>query len=391
VARVHALLVLRAAVLVALLGSSALTIDYLSPVPTFCGVTSGCGTVHESAWSHLGPLNVPLPALGLVCFTAVLTLSLLPGARRHAAAPLAVAGGVLALGLLALQWLKIGAFCVLCVTVDSAALVAAAAGVAFMRFGRDASDGAHTLESATDGATGEPLRDGAWIALGVIAVTAPLVWPSVKPLPDVPREIAAYYEPGKINVVEFVDFQCPFCRMYQPELKRVIDEFGARVHFVRLDLPLAMHPLARGAAHAHLCAVARGRGEEMANALMATEDLSAAGLLKAGVSVGLDPKALETCMNAPETDRDAGKSEALLKRLGLLQGLPTTFVGSKMIVGAEEAPALRAAFELAAAGSNHGIPGSAYAAIVVAAAGASVWFGRRRGASSASALPLARS
>lgn len=390
-ARVHALLVLRAAVLVALLGSSALTVDYLSPVPTFCGVTTGCGTVHESAWSHLGPLNVPLPALGLVCFTAVLTLSLLPGTRRHSAAPLSIAGGVLALGLLALQWLKLGAFCVLCVTVDSAALVAAAAGVVFVSLGRSGPGGVRVaaLDDATDGASAEPLRDGAWIALGVIAVTSPLLWPSVKPLPDVPREIATYYEAGKINVVEFVDFQCPFCRMYQPELKRVIDEFGARVHFVRLDLPLAMHPLARGAARAHLCAVARGRGEAMANALMATEDLSTAGLLKAGESVGIDSKALEACMNTPATDHAAGTSEDLLKRLGLLQGLPTTFVGSKMIVGAEEAPALREAFEQAAAGSNHGIPGSAYAAIVAAAAGASLWFGRRKRAPAPKAAPVA--
>jgi len=381
VARVHALLVLRAAVLVALLGSSALTIDYLSPVPTFCGATSGCGTVHQSAWSHLGPLNVPLPALGLVCFTAVLTLSLLPGTRRYTAAPLAIAGGAVATALLLLQWLKVGAFCVLCVTVDTAALVAAAAGLAFvLRKGDDAST-AESEPSPSD-ARSEPLRDGAWIALGVLAVTAPLVWPAVQPLPDVPREIAAYYEPGKINVVEFVDFQCPFCRMYQPELKKVIDEYGSRVHFVRLDLPLAMHPLARGAARAHLCGVARGRGEQLANALFETEDLSTAGLLKAGASVGLDPKALEACMNAPETDRDAGKSEELLKRLGLLQGLPTTFVGAKMIVGAEEAPALREAFEQAAAGANHGIPGSIYTAIVLAAAAASVGFGRRRSVTS---------
>lgn len=384
------MLLLRAAVLVALLGSSALTIDYLSPVPTFCGATSGCGTVHQSAWSHLGPLNVPLPALGLVCFTAVLTLSLLPGVRRHAAAPLAIAGGGLAAVLLTLQWLAIHAFCVLCVTVDSAALVAALAGAAFIALGRGRLAGGGTdvatLETATHAS--EPLRDGAWVALGVIAVTAPLVWPAVRPLPDVPREIAAYYEPGKINVVEFVDFQCPFCRMYQPELQKVIAEYGPRVHFVRLDLPLAMHPLARGAAHAHLCGVARGRGEELANALFATEDLSTAGLLKAGASVGLDPKALEACMNAPATDREAGKSEALLTRLGLLQGLPTTFVGSKMIVGAVETPALREAFEQAAAGVNHGIPGPAYAAIVLAAAGASVFFGRRKSPRSASSAPV---
>jgi len=370
VANVRALLILRAAVLVALLGSSALTIDYLSPVPTYCRATSGCGTVQQSAFAHLGAARIPLPALGLVGFTAVLTLSLLPGARRRAAAPIALVGGLGAAALLLVQWLQIHAFCVFCVTVDVSALVAAAAG-AVMLFSRDSE-----LTSSASGLA-EPFKDGAWIALGVLAVTAPLLWPSVRPLPDVPREIAAYYVPGKINVVEFVDFQCPFCRLYHPELKKVAAEYGDRVHLVRLDLPLAMHPLARGAARAHVCAVARGRGEELANALMESEDLSVPGLLKTGAAVGLDPKALEACMNAPETDREASKSEELLTRLGLLQGLPTTFVGAKMIVGAVEAPALREAFEQAALGAHHGVPAPVYVSIVALAAAASLWFGRR--------------
>jgi len=387
VAKVSALLVLRAAVLVALLGSSALTVDYLSPVPSYCGATSGCAIVQHSGWGYLGAGGVPLPALGLVGFTAVLTLSLLPGRRRHAAAPIAVAGGLAALALLAIQWLKIGAFCVLCVGVDVSAAVAAAAGVAFLLQRSPTPTSEEHAASGAQPGPNEPLRDGAWIALGVLAVTAPLLWPSIRSVPDVPREIAAYYEPGKINVVEFVDFQCPFCRMYHPELKKVAAEFGDRVHLVRLDLPLAMHPLARGAARAHVCAVARGRGEPLANALFEAEDLSPPGVLKAAAGVGLDTKELERCMAAATTDREASKSEELLKRLGLLQGLPTTFIGSKMIVGAVEEPALRDAFEQALGGARRGVPAPLYIALLLAAAGASVWLGRRRERAAPSATP----
>jgi protein-disulfide isomerase/uncharacterized membrane protein len=376
VAKVSALVVLRAAALVALLGSSALTIDYLSPVPSYCGATSGCAAVQHSGWGYLGA-HVPLPALGLVGFTAVLTLSLLPGRRRHAAAPIAVAGGLAALVLLGIQGLKLGVFCSLCVGVDSAAVVAGAAGAAFLLLGSaGAAAGSSTLDD--DGDLREPLRDGAWIALGVLAVTAPLLWPTVRPIPDVPREIGRYYLPGKINVVEFVDFQCPFCRLYHPELKKVAAEYGDRVNLVRLDLPLAMHPLARGAAKAHLCAVARGKGEALANALFEAEDLSLPGLLKAGASVGLDPKELGHCMADPAMDREASKSEELLTRLGLLEGLPTTFVGAKMLVGAVEEPALRDAFEQALVGAHRGVPAPVYVTALVLAVGASVWFGRRR-------------
>ncbi len=377
-AKVRALLLLRAAVLVALLGSAALTIDYLSPVPSFCGASSGCGTVQHSGWGYLGAARIPLPALGVVGFTVVLTLSLLPGRRRYAAAPVALAGGVAALGLLIVQWFVVKAFCALCVGVDLAALVAAGAAAAFLFWPAPASGG-EPAGPMSEGVLPEPLHDGAWIALGVLAVVTPLLWPSLRPAPDVPREIAAYYQPGKVNVVEFVDFECPFCRLYHPELKKVAAEFVGQVNLVRLDLPLAMHPNARGAARAHLCAVAEGREEQMADALFAAEDLTEPGLLRAGKVAGLDPQALERCMKEPAIDRKAGEAEALLTRLGMLEGLPTTFIGSRMFVGAVQAPELREAFQQALIGTNGGVPAPLYLALCLAAAGASVTFGWLRG------------
>jgi len=378
VPKVLGLVVLRAAALVALVGSSALTVDYLSPIPSFCGATSGCGIVQNSGWGYLGAAHVPLPAVGLVGFTVLLTLSLLPGRRRLSAAPIALIGGVIGAVLLLVQKLKLGVFCVLCVTVDTAAIVAAAAA-ALVLFGPEPPRTAGDLaRSDDDGAPREPLRDGAWIALGVLAVTAPLLWPSLRPLPDVPREIAAYYVRGKINVVEFVDFQCPFCRLYHPELKKVAAEYGERVHLVRLDLPLAMHPLARGAARAHACALQQGHGDAMANALFETEDLTRPGLLKAGVSVGLEEKALAACLDDPASEAAVAKTESILPKLGLLQGLPTTFIGAKMLVGAEEAPALREAFDHAEQGAERGVPAPIYVAVLLAAAGLTLWFGRAR-------------
>ena len=370
------LLLLRAAALVALLGSSALTVDYLSPTPSYCGASSGCGLVQRSGWGYVGAAHIPLPALGLVGFTALLTLSLLPGRRRFTAGPVALLGGLMGAALLLVQALKLGVFCVLCVTVDTAALVAAAGG-ALVLFAREPS-GEGVATSANDDAVREPFRDGTWMALGALAVAAPLLWPSLRPLPDVPREIASYYVRGKINVVEFVDFECPFCRLYHPELKKVAAEYGDRVNLVRLDLPLAMHPQARGAAHAHACAVAKGKSDAMANALFETEDLSRAGLVKAGTSAGLDAKELEACLDAPATEAAVKKTEAILRDLGLLQGLPTTFIGTKMLVGAEEAPALREAFDHALDAADRGVPAPAYIAALVAIAGATLFFGRSR-------------
>ena len=118
-------MLLRIAALVALAGSSALTIDSLSPVPSFCSASSGCGKVQQSDWADLG--GVPLPVIGLAAFTALFTLSLLPGKRRKLAASVAIAGAVLALVLLLVQRSWWGLLLVVR-DVDSAAIVAGVAG-----------------------------------------------------------------------------------------------------------------------------------------------------------------------------------------------------------------------------------------------------------------------
>jgi predicted DsbA family dithiol-disulfide isomerase/uncharacterized membrane protein len=379
--------VLRAAVLVALLGSSALTIDYLLPIPSFCGAGSGCGKVQESGFGYVGDAGIPLPALGLAAFTALFTLSLLPGARRRLAAPVAILGGVIGLFLLVLQGAVVKAFCQLCVAVDLSAIVAALAGVLVLRTKAEplaADTGASPAAAATAAgappseppAPGEPLREWAWGTLALLAVLAPLLWPSFRPSPDVPREIAAYFVRGKINVVEFVDFECPFCRLLHPQLKAVVAEYGDRVNFVRLDLPLSMHPLARGAARAHLCAVAQQRGDPMADALFESEDLSEPGLMAAAQKIGLEPGAFRACLASAETEAKLKKSESILRDSGLMQGLPTTFVGAKMLVGAQEDATLRDAFEEAASGLESGVPAPLYAAFFLLAAGVVIYLGR---------------
>lgn len=359
-------MLLRAAVLVALAGSSALAIDYLSPVPSFCSASSGCGKVQQSDWANLA--GVPLPLLGLAAFTALFTLSLLPGKRRLLAASAAIVGAVLAITLLLVQAFVVGAFCYLCVTVDLAAIVAGIAGLFAIRKSAPLTD---------------PLRDWAWAGLAVLAVVGPFQWPRLRPAPDVPAPLAAYFVPGKINVIEFVDFECPFCRLLHPELKKVVAEYGTRVHFVRLDLPLQMHPNARGAARAHVCATEAGRGDAIADLLFETENLEESGLLAAAKQVGLDEGEFKRCLAAPETEAKVKKSESILRDAELLQGLPTTFVGTEMLVGAQDAVALRDAFDKAARG---GVPaelsvalvGGLYVTLLAAAAGAVIFFGRTR-------------
>ncbi len=356
--------VLRLALLFALVASSALMIDYLSANPAFCSGTSGCGTVRRSGWGYLGP--VPLPALGVVAFLGVLSLSLGPAAVRRFASWAAIAGALIAGALIVVQAAIIHAFCSLCIVVDLAAIVAGAAGIALVTKGGDG-------EASARG----PLASWAWGALAALAVAAPLFWPGVRPAADLPGGVRERHVPGKINVVEFVDFECPFCRMFHPTLKKVVMEYGNRVNFVRLDLPLESHAHARGAAKAHLCADEQRAGDRMAEALFEAEDLTSEGLVGVAKALGLDLSRFEACVSAPQTEKRLAGIESILVDAGMLQGLPTTFVGNTMLVGARDDVALRDAFERAARGSDSGgIPGWAYLAAVLAAAGVIVWRGR---------------
>jgi hypothetical protein len=115
----------------------------------------------------------------------------------------------------------------------------------------------------------------------------------------------------------------------------------------------------------------------MAEALFETEDLSSEGLVAVAKTVGLDLPSFERCVAAPQTETKLVAIESILKDSGMLQGLPTTFVGNEMIVGAMDDVALRDTFERAARGGGAGgIPGYAYVAVVVALAGFITWAGR---------------
>src|SRR5262245_21426636 len=116
-----------AAAVTGLAASAVLLVDSLRPAPVFCG-EGGCATVRATAWAR--PLGVPMPVVGLAFFGLMLALTLAGPRVARARLVLAAAGGVGALGLLALQGLVIGAWCKLCVVADTSALALAAAIVA---------------------------------------------------------------------------------------------------------------------------------------------------------------------------------------------------------------------------------------------------------------------
>jgi len=342
---------LRVLALVALGASAALFVDYTTPEPTFCGAGSGCAAVRGSGLGYLvvGQVPIPVPLFGLLGFSFLLGISLIsrPELRRRWVLNAGVLGALAAIVLLLVQALSIGVFCTLCVVVDVAAILA---GIAAFLYSRAFAE---TGESEQD--RRRDLRGWAWAALGLLCVAAAFTWPLVRPPPPVPQAVRALYVASKINVVEFADFECPFCRELHFRLKPLLEPYGDRLHFVRLNLPLDSHPHARGAARAYVCADAQKKTDAMADALFAAENLEPAANRQLAVSLGLDMTRFDACMADAGTDRRIDAEAKILKDNDF-QGLPTTFIGARQIVGALPDESFRAALERASrAETNAGL------------------------------------
>jgi predicted DsbA family dithiol-disulfide isomerase/uncharacterized membrane protein len=357
----------RLAAVLALAVSAALFVDYTGAVPTFCGANSGCAAVRGSGFGYLvlRGFPVPLPVFGMLGFALLFGVSLTGELRRWV--PLvAGVGGVVALGLFGLQAFWIRHLCALCVTVDACGVLAAVSGFVHWK-------GELSAPEAEFG-----LRWGAWPVLSVLALVAPLAWPHVRPAPPVPAGVRALYQPGKINVVEFADYECPFCRRLHPQLKAVIASYPGKVNFTRLNLPLHSHEFARGAAEAQVCARNQGKGDEMADRLFAAEDLRPPENRVQARILGLDMAAYDACIASGKADAVIDAESKILIDDGL-QGLPTTFVAAQTVIGAQPEEVFRDAFDRAERGEgNSGIPAPAYWLTVLALASAVTWVGRVR-------------
>jgi len=381
---------------VALAASAALYVHYLSPLDSgYCGPSSGCEAARRSGLGYFfGSRYISLPLLSLIAFGGLLGISLrrAPAAAPGAApAPSAVANGAAAGGLAELwrdpsltlfaasgvgavlglvfigyQALVLEQFCWLCLVVDGAAV--ACAVFAFFS-ARAARRDALAPQS--------PLRGAACFAVAALLVAGPLVWDAIKPPPEIPSTVAAVYQPGKINVVEFADFECPYCRRLHAVIKPLLAEYGDAVAFRRAHRPLDRHPHAFHAARAAICAEAQGRGEEMANRLF-EETLSDEGISRIAEGLRLDPIAFDRCVNSDETTAALERDAALLPD-ELLRGLPTTYVGNKQFVGVPTEAALRDAFERARSTPAMAPSGGLFAALLALSIGLVGFFGRRRG------------
>jgi protein-disulfide isomerase len=133
-----------------------------------------------------------------------------------------------------------------------------------------------------------------------------------------------------ITVVEFTDYQCPYCRRFQaetwPALKRYYVDTG-KVRFIVRDLPLKIHSQARPAAEAAHCAGEQGRFWPMHQALLARDmRLDEASIVAKAQALGLDLARFRQCVTSNKYEAAIVRNAAQAAALGV-QGTPTFIIG----------------------------------------------------------------
>ena len=137
-----------------------------------------------------------------------------------------------------------------------------------------------------------------------------------------------------VVIVEFSDFECPFCKRATATLDALLERYGDRVRFVFKDFPLPSHPNASKAAEAGNCANEQNRFWEFHDKLFATQGaLDVSSLKVYAVELGLDAAAFASCL-------DGGQYAAAVSRdlqIGRDSGAsstPTFFINGRPVLGA---------------------------------------------------------
>lgn len=163
-----------------------------------------------------------------------------------------------------------------------------------------------------------------------------------------------------VTVVEFADFECPYCRSVQPALAEMLAAYPDDVRLVFRHFPLSYHPRARPAARAAECAFAQDRFFEMA-ALVFTSALDDSTLAADAAAAGVpDLDAWTTCLTAASTDARIDGDIDIGRTAGV-PATPTFYVNGVELVGSAPYATFRDAVEQARAKAiASGIPRADY-------------------------------
>jgi protein-disulfide isomerase len=142
-------------------------------------------------------------------------------------------------------------------------------------------------------------------------------------------------ESAKVTIVEWADFQCPFCARVNPTLEQIGKEYGDKVRIAFKHLPLSMHDRAQAAHQASEAAHRQGKFWEMHDRIFASpKDLSPETYLKYAGEMGLNMEQYNSDFASSSVRKAIEDDLALARELGV-SGTPSFFVNGRFLSGAQ--------------------------------------------------------
>lgn len=137
-----------------------------------------------------------------------------------------------------------------------------------------------------------------------------------------------------ITIVEFSDYQCPFCARVNPTLAKVRETYGDKVRIVFKDYPLPNHPQAPKASEAARCAGEQKKYWEMHDAMFANQRaLEVPKLKQTARAIGLDGAAFDSCLDSSKHAAAVRAGFELGERMGV-NSTPTLYINGRPLIGA---------------------------------------------------------
>jgi protein-disulfide isomerase len=152
-------------------------------------------------------------------------------------------------------------------------------------------------------------------------------------LSDTPSTAGFGPKDAAVHVVEFSDFECPYCARAAAPIADLKKKFGDRVRFSFRHFPLSFHPNARPAAEAAQCAVAQDKFWQFHDAVFArSSELGGGGIRAAAEEAGLDMAKLDACLSAGEAAKQVDEDMAKAQEAGV-SGTPSFFLDGRPFEG----------------------------------------------------------
>jgi protein-disulfide isomerase len=146
-----------------------------------------------------------------------------------------------------------------------------------------------------------------------------------------------------ITIVEFSDFECPYCVKAEPTVKALLAKYPDKIRLVYRDFPLPMHARAPKAAEAAHCAGDQGKYWEMHEKLFANAQKLEVADLKAHAREiqGIDGAKFDRCLDSSEKAQLVEKNKKAGEEAGV-NGTPAFFINGRLISGAQPLEAFTA-------------------------------------------------